>query len=189
MTGFTYMDSVDGSLTYYTASGGEFNSRGAEDAVASNPVVRQGRLQPTQPILYNAFGRNTWVVPLIANTGKYQTLALVEAANGRVVVGSSSSASPQSDAFAQYAAVLGVAGGVRTGTQTVRRGVLERVAVSNGTLYFTVRGDKQPYSADAAGDPRPLLARPGDAVTFGVTAGDAAGIRAARDFRDEVIAP
>ncbi len=187
MTGFTYMDSVDGSLTYYTASGGEFNSRGAEDAVASNPVVRQGRLQPTQPILYNAFGRNTWVVPLIANTGKYQSLALVEAANGRVVVGSSASVSPQSDAFAQYAAVLGVGGGARTGVQTTRRGVLDRVAVSNGTLYFTVRGDKQLFSADAASDPRPLLARPGDGVTFGVTPGDVAPIRAVRAFRDEAL--
>ncbi|MGP6158796.1 MAG: hypothetical protein ACLPYS_15040, partial [Vulcanimicrobiaceae bacterium] len=63
MTGFTYMDTVTGAITYYTSSGGEFNSRGAEDAVASNPIVRQGRLFPTQPLLYNAFGQNTWVVP------------------------------------------------------------------------------------------------------------------------------
>ena len=56
MTGFTYMDTVTGEMEYYTSSGGEFNSQGAEEAVASNPVVRQGKLYPTQPLLYNAFG-------------------------------------------------------------------------------------------------------------------------------------
>src|SRR5262249_3139867 len=64
MTGFTYMDSRSGAMTYYTASGGEFSSAGAENAVRANPIVRQGRLLPTQPVLYNVFGQNTWVVPI-----------------------------------------------------------------------------------------------------------------------------
>ena len=41
--------------------------------------MRQGKLIPTQPLLYNAFKQNTWVVPLVAETGKYQTVALVQA--------------------------------------------------------------------------------------------------------------
>jgi hypothetical protein len=190
MTGFTYMDSVDGKLTYYTSSGGEFNSRGAEDAVASNPIVRQGRLLPTQPILYNAFGQNTWVVPLVANTGKYQTLALVQAANGHVVVGSASSRSPQQDAFAQYASFLGVVRGPSaTAGGSARGGVLDRIAVSGTTVYFTLRGAKQLYSADAANDPRPLLARSGDRVEFSLEPGDAATtIPAVRDFSDGALA-
>jgi hypothetical protein len=188
MTGFTYMDSVDGKLVYYTSSGGEFNSRGAEDAVASNPIVRQGRLLPTQPILYNAFGQNTWVVPLVANTGKYQTLALVQAANGHVVVGSAASRSPQQDAFAQYAEFLGVVRAPSSEAGSARGGVIDRIATAGTMVYFTLRGSRQLYAADAANDPRPLLARSGDSVRFSVTGGDAAVIPAARDFTDAALA-
>jgi hypothetical protein len=187
MTGFTYMDSVDGKMVYYTSSGGEFNSRGAEDAVASNPIVRQGRLLPTQPILYNAFAQNTWVVPLVANTGKYQTLALVQAANGHVVVGSAASRSPQQDAFAQYAAFLGVVHAPPAVAGRARSGYIDRIAFSGTTVYFTLRGAKQLYSADASNDPRPLLARSGDRVDFTLVPDAASPIPAVRDLRDEAL--
>jgi hypothetical protein len=191
MTGFTYMDSVTGSMVYYTSSGGEFNSRGAEDAVASNPLVRQGRLTPTQPILYNAFGRNTWVVPLVANTGKYQTLALVQAANGHVIVGSSASRSPKDDAFAQYAAFLGIANAAQTpaADQRAEAGQLDRVAASGTTLYFTLRGSKRLYELDASNDPHGLLARSGDRVRFRSAPANAGPIPLVLDFSDEALAP
>lgn len=173
MTGFTYMDTVSGKMTYYTASGGEFNSGGAENAVASNPVVRQGRLQPTQPILYNVYGQNTWVVPLVApDTGKFQTLALVQARNGRVMIGNPTSASPQEDAFAQYAAMLGASASNDAQAFVPRAvaGVLDRVAAgSDGAVYFTLQGDARVYVVSARNDPSALLARSGDRVAFHVS--------------------
>jgi hypothetical protein len=190
MTGFTYMDSVSGKLVYYTSSGGEFNSRGAEDAVASNPIVRQGRLIPTQPILYNAYGRNTWVVPLVADSGKYQTLALVQAANGHVIVGSSASRSPQSNAFAQYAAFLGIAAApaAEDGGRT-QSGELDRVATAGTTLYFTLRGSRSVYAFDASNDPRGLLARSGDRVRFSSAPAAGGALPAVRDFQDASLGP
>ncbi len=107
MTGFTYTDSRTGALTYYTSSGGEYNSRAAEQAVAGNPVIKQGRLIATQPILYALFGQNTWVVPAVADNGKFQTLALVQAAGGHAVVGNSGAASPSADAFSSYRRLSG----------------------------------------------------------------------------------
>jgi hypothetical protein len=186
MTGFTYMDTVTGKITYYTSSGGEFNSRGAEAAVASNPIVRQGKLFPTQPLLYNAFNQNTWVVPLVAETGKYQTVSLVQAKNGHVIVGSSSSPKPQDDAFAQYAAFLGVAGAQvspqSTGPES--SGDLDRVATApDGTVYFTLRGSRQLYAIDAHDDPTALLARPGDHVHFRGAPPAGSAVRA-DDFSD-----
>ncbi len=169
MTGFTYMDSVTGKIVYYTSSGGEFNSRGAEQAVSSNPVVRQGKLAPTQPILYNAYQQNTWVVPLVApDSGKYQTLALVQAKNGHVVIGSSASSSPQNDAFAQYAAFLGVGGSAQVtgGIERSYAGEIDRIALGPGsTIYFTLRGAKQIFSLEGT-DALALLARSGDRVRF-----------------------
>ncbi len=199
MTGFTYMDTVTGKVTYYTSSGGEFNSKGSEDAVASNPLVRQGKLYPTQPLLYNAFGQNTWVVPLVAETGKYQTVALVQAKNGHVVVGSASSASPQNDAFAQYAAFLGVAapaevagaGAAAVAGEGAVSGVIERyAAASGGTVYFTLRGRAEIYELEDAEAPA-LLARPGDRVSFRRAAAPAAAgtpYVAAVDFSDASLA-
>lgn len=199
MTGFTYMDTVGGNLTYYTSSGGEFNSRGAEDAVASNPIVRQGKLVPTQPLLYNAYQQNTWVVPLVApDTGKYQTLALVQAANGRVVLGSAASSSPQNDAFARYTALLGVVpGGGRSasassvaeqsaGIERAFGGVIERIApASGGSVYFTLRGMRQIFAADAS-DPKALLARSGDRVRFR-SSPSGGKVASVLDFRDETL--
>ncbi|MBV9647712.1 MAG: hypothetical protein JO043_09635 [Candidatus Eremiobacteraeota bacterium] len=188
MTGFTYMDTVSGKITYYTATGGEFDSIGAQQAVASNPLVRQGRLTPTQPILYTVFGENTWVVPLVADTGKYQTLTLVQARNGRVVVGNASAASPQDDAFAQYQALLGGVASVGSSAGVEQlAGTLDRVASTNGALYFTLHGRSEIFQVTDLGDPHVLLAREGDAVTFSAVR-DAAGRLIARNFRDSAFA-
>lgn len=188
MTGFTYMDTVTGRITYYTASGGEFDSIGAEQAVASNPLVRQGRLVPTQPILYNAFGTNTWVVPLVADTGKYQTLALVQAKNGRVVVGNSSAASPQEDALGQYRALLeGVASAGSPQASTPYHGTVDRIAAGGGAVYFTLAGGRSIFVLTTT-DPYALLARSGDRVSFRAST-DAGGRLAVSAFRDESLAP
>jgi hypothetical protein len=193
MTGFTYMDTVTGKITYYTSSGGEFNSRGAEDAVASNPIVRQGKLIPTQPLLYNAFGQNTWVVPLVAETGKYQTVALVQAKNGHVVVGSSSNPSPQDDAFAQYAAFLGggaARAAVAAGGERGVTGDIDRIAAApTGVLYFTLRGARRIYTIDSRDVPQALLARSGDRVAFRSLATATSGFTTASDFADRSLVP
>jgi len=193
MTGFTYMNTVTGEITYYTSSGGEFNSRGAEDAVASNPVVRQGKLFPTQPLLYNAFRQNTWVVPLVAETGKFQTVALVQAKNGHVIVGASSNPSPQDDAFAQYAAFLGggaTAAAVAAGGERVVTGQVERVATApNGTVYLTLRGERRIYTLESRDAPVALLARAGDRVCFKRVAGTNGAFDSVTDFSDAALVP
>jgi hypothetical protein len=191
MTGFTYMDTVTGEMEYYTSSGGEFNSEGAEEAVASNPVVRQGKLYPTQPLLYNAFGENTWVVPLVAETGKFQTVTLVEAKNGHVIVGASGSASPEIDAFAQYAAFLHVgpvAGPESSAHAGLFGGAIDRIGTApTGIVYFTLRGSARTFAVDTRDDPSALLARSGDRVQF--TTGDTrARYVEVRGLRDEALA-
>ena len=168
MTGFTMMDTVSGALTYETASGGEFSSLGAERAVASNPLVRQARLMPTQPILYRIARSDVWAVPLIADTGKYQTLALVDAREGHVVVGDPSSAKPQDDAIARYAQFVGERpskSGAPSAPARRRGGIVDRIAAApGGTVYLTLRGSGTIYAIAAASSVDALLARSGDYV-------------------------
>ncbi|MDQ2681819.1 MAG: hypothetical protein M3Y21_12510, partial [Candidatus Eremiobacteraeota bacterium] len=184
MTGFTYMDTVSGAMTYYTASGGEFSSQGAERAVASNPIVRQGRLLPTQPILYRLSGRNTWIVPLVADSGKYQSLALVDARNGRVIIGNVSAASPAQDALVQYQTLQGSAIGGPSAAPRIR-GVLDRVAGEGGAVVFTLKGDRRIY-AIAHPDPAAALTRAGDSVMF-VAVRDQSGEWTATNFIDQTL--
>jgi hypothetical protein len=186
MTGFTYTDSRTGEMTYYTSSGGEYNSKAAEDAVGGNPVIKQGRLLPTQPILYSLFGQNTWVVPAVADNGKFQTLALVQAAGGHVVVGNSGAPSPAQDAFASYRAYLGD----RTaGANTTPRvsGTIDRFAFANGRVWFTLRERRGVYTIVDQTGPDVLLARPGDKVSFETTS-DESGASLVRGFADTSIA-
>ena len=186
MTGFTYTDSRTGALTYYTSSGGEYNSKAAEDAVGGNPLIKQGRLLPTQPVLYVLFGANTWVVPAVADNGKFQTLALAQAAGGHVVVGSSAATSPAEDAFASYRAFLGdrTAAGVTTPRIS---GTIDRFAYAAGRVWFTLRERRGVFTIVDPAGPDVLLARAGDKVTFETTR-DESGAQLVRGFADTSIA-
>lgn len=181
MTGFTYMDSRTGVMTYYTSAGGEFNSIAAERSVSANPIITQGRLIPTQPILYYT-GQNTWVVPAVAANGKFQTLALVQASGGHVVVGNTSSASPVADAFAQYRAYTNGSAPAAGSTATIS-GTIDRLAVSGNRIVFTLRGKREIFTIEDPGSAASLLARSGDAVEFGASPSDD-GTASVHDFHD-----
>ncbi|MFN2460737.1 MAG: hypothetical protein ABR591_08635 [Candidatus Velthaea sp.] len=186
MTGFTYTDSRSGDMTYYTSSGGQFNSAAAERSVGANPIVRQARLVPTQPILYNAFRENTWVVPIVADNGKFQSLALVQAAGGHVVVGNTAAPSPATDAFGSYGSYLGdrTAGGGPSMQRVA--GTIDRFGNGGGRIYFTLRERRGIFTIADAGDPNVLLARPGDRVSFEAIP-DAGGLLSVRSLRDDSI--
>jgi hypothetical protein len=184
MTGFTYMDSRTGAMTYYTSAGGEFNSVAAERSVSANPIITQGRLIPTQPILYN-IGQNTWVVPAVASNGKFQTLALVQAAGGHVVVGNSSSSAPVADAFAQYRAFLG-GSTENSGAEATLSGTIDRFIATSNRILFTIRGRAQIFTIADPSDAVALLARSGDAVRFTATAPQD-GTALVREFHDRTL--
>jgi hypothetical protein len=184
MTGFTYMDSRTGGMVYYTSAGGEFNSVAAERSVSANPIITQGRLIPTQPILYN-IGQNTWVVPAVASNGKFQTLALVQAAGGHVVVGNSSSAAPVVDAFAQYRAFLG-GSTENAGAESTLEGTIDRFIATGNRILFTIRGRRQIFTIADPSNPNVLLARSGDAVRFTATAPQD-GTALVREFHDRTL--
>jgi hypothetical protein len=182
MTGFTYTDSRTGAMTYYTSAGGEFNSSAAERSVSANPIITQGRLIPTQPILYNIGQTTTWVVPAVASNGKFQTLALVQAAGGHVVVGNSSAPEPVADAFDQYRAFLG-GSSENAGVETTIDGTIDRIGASGGRILFTIRGARRIFAVADPADPATVLARSGDAVRF--TAGAPQdGTALVREFHD-----
>ena len=184
MTGYTYTDTLSGKMTYFTGFNGYFNSKAADLSVDAFPTVRQAQLVPTQPVLYNLFGQPTWIVPAVADNGKYQTLGLVLADGGHTIVGAVNSPNPEADAIAQLQGIL--AGKNAPASQSAalgeihRSGVVDRAALLNGTLYLVLRGSSQLYRIDVD-NPRAALTRAGDRVAL--TYIPAAGAPAARVIR------
>jgi hypothetical protein len=127
------------------------------------------------------FGQNTWVIPAVADNGKFQTLALVQAAGGHVVVGNSASASPAQDAFGSFHAYLGDRSPGANGATIA--GTLDRFAFAAGRAWFTLRERRGIFTIVDPSGPDALLARSGDRVRFRVSP-DEAGAQLVRDFSD-----
>ena len=193
MTGFTYMDSRSGAMVYYTSAGGEFNSVAArERSVSANPIMTKGRMIPTHRSSTMGIGQNTWVVRPLASDGKFQTLALVQAAGGHVVVGNSSLAAAlrwrtPSRSIAAFLGVgnPGAEGVVSSVGAAALFGQIDRMGTgTNGMMYFTLRGSARIFSVDGNADPAVLLARPGDRVFFRSGSSENGESPKVADFRD-----
>lgn len=79
MTGYTLMDSRTGEMTYYKTPG-LLNGQGAMNSVEKLLGADKANWATSQPILYNIYGVDTWIVPVINRTdGSFVKLGLVAA--------------------------------------------------------------------------------------------------------------
>jgi hypothetical protein len=124
-------------------------------------------------------------VPAVASNGKFQTLALVQAAGGHVVVGNSSSTAPVADAFGQYRAFLG-GSTENAGAEATLSGTIDRFIATGNRILFTIRGRPEIFTIADPSVPAVLLARPGDSVRFTATAPQD-GTSLVREFHDRTL--
>lgn len=79
MTGYTLMDSRTGKMVYYKTPG-LLNGQGAMNSVEKLLGADKSNWATSQPILYNIYGVDTWIVPIINRTdGSFVKLGLVAA--------------------------------------------------------------------------------------------------------------
>lgn len=79
MTGYTLMDSRTGEMVYYKTPG-LLNGQGAMNSVEKLLGADKANWATSQPILYNVYGVDTWIVPVINRTdGSFVKLGLVAA--------------------------------------------------------------------------------------------------------------
>ena len=79
MTGYTLMDSRTGEMIYYKTPG-LLNGQGAMNAVEKLLGADKANWTTSQPILYNIYGVDTWIIPVINKTdGSFVKLGLVAA--------------------------------------------------------------------------------------------------------------
>lgn len=86
MTGYTLMDMKTGKMIYYKTAG-YINGKGAMNAVDKTLGANKSNWAPVQPLFYNLYGYEAWVVPVVNKTdGALVKVAVVAAQNGYVVL-------------------------------------------------------------------------------------------------------
>jgi len=86
MTGYTLMDMRKGDMIYYKTSG-YINGKGAMNAVDKTIGANKANWTPVQPLFYNIFGAEAWVVPVVNKTdGALVKVGIVSAKNSYVVL-------------------------------------------------------------------------------------------------------
>lgn len=86
MTGYSMMDMKSGKMVYYKTPG-YINGKGAMNAVDKALGADKANWAPVQPLFYNIFGSEAWVVPVVnKNDGAIVKIAIVAAKNSYVVL-------------------------------------------------------------------------------------------------------
>jgi len=162
LVAYSVMDARTGQITYYQAQG-FFNESSVISAV-NNAVTNYRGYQAVAPVLYNIYNRIAWVTPIISENGQLQSIAIADAATGRIFPREKVSLqnSTKEDALADFK--LWIEGGAapsgeteKTATVTLTSRQLVLIAGKN-TLIFRVLEipDKTfSYSLDAA-EPKDL---------------------------------
>ena len=96
MTGYSMMDMRSGKIIYYKTPG-YINGKGAMNAVDKALGADKANWTPVQPLFYNIFGSEAFVVPVVnKNDGAIVKIAIVSAKNSYVVLEESKGAAIES---------------------------------------------------------------------------------------------
>jgi hypothetical protein len=96
MTGYSMMDMRSGEMIYYKTPG-YINGKGAMNAVDKALGADKANWAPVQPLFYNIFGSEAWVVPIVnKNDGALVKIGIVAAKNSYVVLEESKEAAIES---------------------------------------------------------------------------------------------
>src|SRR3989338_1351852 len=104
------MNSVTGKTIFYSVGG--FGDEGAVVRAASVAVSNFRGWRAVQPIFYNIYGEESWVVPVLGENNLLRKVAVVHASTMKVVLGNT-----KQEALAQYGLWLQERGSDRPPTQ------------------------------------------------------------------------
>lgn len=168
LMGYTMMDGRTGEITYYRYAVGFFNEAAAVSSVNAAVADFVG-WHGSQPLLYNLYGAESYVVPVLSDTNILKAVGIVNARTGRTIVEPT-----LLKAVLAYKQYLGQGLGAVIPTDIALlqsfMGEVLRVgaATTEGTtlFYFHLAGQNRIFTATAALSPQVALTRPGDRVEF-----------------------
>lgn len=168
LMGYTMMDGRTGEITYYRYAVGFFNEAAAVSSVNAAVADFVG-WHGSQPLLYNLYGAESYVVPVLSDTNILKAVGIVNARTGRTIVEPT-----LLRAVLAYKQYLGQGLGAVVPTDVALLESLEgkvlRVgaATTEGTtlFYFRLEASGRTFTATAALSPHVALTQPGDRVAI-----------------------
>ena len=168
LMGYTMMDGRTGEITYYRYAVGFFNEAAAVSSVNAAVADFVG-WHGAQPLLYNLYGAEAYVVPVLSDTNILKAVGIVNARTGRTIVEPTLLQAVL--AYKQYLG-QGIGGVVPTDVALLQslEGEVLRVgaATTEGTtlFYFRLEGSNRIFTATATLSPHVALTQPGDRVAI-----------------------
>lgn len=169
LMGYTMMDGRSGVIYYYRNAVGYYNEGAAVSSVNA-AVSNYAGWHGAQPLLYNLYGSESYIVPVLSENNKLQAIGVVNAKTGQTVVKPT-----KTEALLVYKQYLGSGLGnavpTQTGTVTSLEGKVTRVGAAvvggNTLFYLYLDGSEQVFTANASVSPEVALTQPGDRVSLG----------------------
>ncbi|MEI5905974.1 DUF3981 domain-containing protein [Bacillus spongiae] len=168
--GYALIDARSGVLSYYN---GEL-VKGIMDGSAANEVVdntfKKEKWHGTMPVIYNVYGKPSWVVPVIDDGGLVRSYAVVLASNAKVFA----TGATQKEAFTKYNTSLTRQDLTkRPSSQSEEKqlsGTVQRVHKEKGEdfsiVFLLMENDKRTFMISTADFPNSMFTQAGDKVTF-----------------------
>ncbi len=187
LMGYTMMDGRTGEITYYRYAVGFFNEAAAVSSVNAAVADFVG-WHGAQPLLYNLYGAESYVVPILSDTNILKAVGIVNARTGRTIVEPT-----LLKAVLAYKQYLGQGIGAVVPTdvaflQSLEGEVLRVGAATtegNTLFYFHLAGSSRIFTATATLSPQVALTKPGDrvAVSYLDTAEEVVPLAAFRNLQ------
>jgi hypothetical protein len=167
MVGYSILDAKTGMLTYYSGSNGLLTGEAAIGAVDKTFIKNEWT--GTAPILYNIYGEETFVVPVMDGNHMLRTVAVVHAESGKVVNGET-----KNEAFRNYSRLL--ASGLsdkfspsEDAKLSELTGIVARINNVSGeegdVFYILIEGSEKIFTVSPIDNPFVVITNEGDKVT------------------------
>jgi len=168
LMGYTMMDGRTGEIIYYKDAVGIFNEAAAVASVNAAVADFVG-WRGAQPLLYNLFGAESYVVPVLSDTNILKAIGIVNARTGRTVVEPTMLRAVM--VYKQYLG-QGIGGVVPTGIAEIQthEGEVLRIgsATADGQTVFFLRvtGSERIFTATAALSAEIAVTAVGDRISL-----------------------
>ena len=159
MVGYSLMDGRSGKFVYYNGANGFLNGSAAIEVV-NKSFVKENWIGD-QPVLYQIYGEETWVIPVLDGNGLYRELAIVHAKSGDIVHDKDKNV-----AFNKYKSILAKNGGkgVPTNVSDAKQvnGTVSRISIGTEQVFVLLQNQQKIFVMDLGAFPYSRFIKEGD---------------------------
>lgn len=166
--GYSLVDARTGKLYYYNGK----EVKGIMDGSAATEVVdnsfKREKWHGTMPVIYNVYGKPSWIVPVIDDGGLVRAHTVIYASNAKVFA----TGSTQKEALEKYKSVLTGSGDsfrpTSSGKEAQKEGIVQRVykekSGENTIVFVLLENEKKVFMISAKDFPYAMFTEVGDPI-------------------------